>query len=290
MMMMSPPPPKIPHKSPEHHQPEPQQQQQHFPFSETWEPRIADQIRLGVEALSSLDEAKSSNGGPRRPFMVALVGMPGSGKSTSSAMLAGALERRGISSTIVSHDGYHYPIAELKKMPDAKDLIYRRGAPETFDPEALIADLRRIRDGREDVVSMPGFDHARGDPEPGAHLFDRRRHQVVIGEGLYLMHDDDGWRDVQKSFDLSIYIDSDVEICVDRVRRRNACIPGYTPEQLAIRVEEVDRVNAETVARSKANADVVVSSTSIQPKVSMPRTMSSNIDLVKLSMQRAVCA
>ena len=31
---------------------------------------------------------------------------------------------------------------------------------------------------------IPGFDHAKGDPEPDAHAFDRNQHQVVIGEGL----------------------------------------------------------------------------------------------------------
>jgi pantothenate kinase len=60
---------------------------------------------------------------------------------------------------ICPHDGYHFRVDYLKTLPDAQDLLYRRGAPEMFDPQALLQDLRRIRNGNEEIITLPSFHH-----------------------------------------------------------------------------------------------------------------------------------
>jgi pantothenate kinase len=75
-------------------------------------------------------------------------------------------------------------LAQLTRLPDADDKIYRRGATDTFDPASLARDLERIAHGREDVVHIPGFDHAVGDPVTDQHRFERNLNKVVICEGL----------------------------------------------------------------------------------------------------------
>lgn len=145
-------------------------------------------------------------------------------------------------------------------MDNPEDKIYRRGAPDTFDAAGLKRDLGRIRNGDEEVVTMPGFDHAKGDPEPDAHTFRRSEHKIVICEGLYLVHDDHGWEGINSLFDMTIFISSDVDVCIDRLKIRNKCIPGYTAEEIEFRCDAVDRVNANTVMRSISHADVVVKS------------------------------
>lgn len=161
---------------------------------------------------------------------------------------------------VCMQDGYHYSIADLQNMDNPEDKIYRRGAPDTFDAAGLKRDLGRIRNGDEEVVTMPGFDHAKGDPEPDAHTFRRSEHKIVICEGLYLVHDDHGWEGINSLFDMTIFISSDVDVCIDRLKIRNKCIPGYTPEEIEFRCDAVDRVNANTVMRSVNHADVVVKS------------------------------
>ena len=94
-------------------------------------------------------------------------------------------------------------------------------------------------------MSVPGFDHAKGDPEENQHTYIRDEHKIVICEGLYLLHDNDGWENIEKYFDWTIFIDSDVDMCIDRLKERNKVIPGYTPEEIDLRCEEVDRVNCE---------------------------------------------
>lgn len=207
----------------------------------TWEPGVAIQIQ---------ERASRSS---QSPFMVAVVGMPGSGKTTSTRLLCDSLNK----ALGIPLDGYHFPLSVLRTFPNPEDAVYRRGAPDTFDVTSLLRDLTRIRSGAEATVHVPGFDHAKGDPQENAHAFTRTQHDIVICEGLYLLH----WRDIADCFDFIVYIDANVEACVERLKVRNKVIPGYTPEEIDIRVEAVDRANAMTVLRSKEYAHLVVQST-----------------------------
>lgn len=225
-------------------------------FVGTWEP---EQGQIILDAVDKLQ-----NDPNKLPYMCALIGTPGSGKSVSSFMLANILEQQGYPTMICPHDGYHYSLEYLKTFPNPEDMLYRRGAPDTFDPRALMRDLERIKNGDEDLIKLPAFDHARGDPEPDTHIFDRNHHKVVLCEGLYLLHDQDGWEEIASMFDYAIFLNADVDICIERVKIRNQCIPGYTPEEIEIRCEEVDRVNAMTVMRSKVRADVAVDSAAVK--------------------------
>ncbi|KAG7349029.1 phosphoribulokinase / uridine kinase family protein [Nitzschia inconspicua] len=227
-------------------------------FIGTWEEPQAEIILKRIKEWQAANPQEENT--KRRPYMIAISATPGSGKSVSAFMLANFLENSGYPTMICPHDGYHYPLDYLRTFPDADDLVYRRGAPETFDSFALMRDLDRIRNGKEDIIKLPAFDHAKGDPEPETHIFDRNRHKIVLCEGLYLLHDQDGWEGVRDYFDYRIFMNADIDVCIERVKIRNQCIPGYTPEEIEIRCEKVDRINALTVLRSKYRADVVVES------------------------------
>lgn len=214
----------------------------------SWEEAFAKKVRKDLEERRDSEE----------PYMVSLVGGPGCGKTTSCSVLSDLLEDVGC--MIMPFEGYHKPLAELRQMPNSKDVIYRRGAPDTFDADKLQADLERIRRGKETTVKIPGFDHAYGDPTPDEYEFDRSKHRVVVCEGLYLLHDEEKWKTAKDYFDYSVFVDADVDDCIERLKIRNKCIPGYTEEEIDIRCEIVDRKNAEVVDKSKARADLVVGS------------------------------
>ena len=199
---------------------------------------------------------------------------------------------------VLPMDGYHYSLEKLNSMKNPKDVIYRRGAPDTFDVIALKNDLHKIKYGSSIsttitsttaidptitdptnvnittdaaassnamIVRIPGFDHAIGDPIPNVHVFDRNKHNIVIMEGLYLLlnnhQQDNDWNnnDVHALFDETIYIDIDLNICIKRLKKRNLCLPGYnTPEEIYERVDKVDRRNAIIVQKTKHRADTIV--------------------------------
>eukprot|EP00747_Dinoflagellata_sp_TGD_P170350 gnl/TRDRNA2_/TRDRNA2_201679_c0_seq1.p1 gnl/TRDRNA2_/TRDRNA2_201679_c0~~gnl/TRDRNA2_/TRDRNA2_201679_c0_seq1.p1 ORF type:complete len:376 (+),score=64.54 gnl/TRDRNA2_/TRDRNA2_201679_c0_seq1:118-1128(+) len=221
----------------------------------TWEPAFAQELR---------EQAAKMPAG--RPLLVALAGLPGSGKTTAAAVLErlltadGAVQSSGSRGLplVVPMDGFHLPLAALRARPDAADAVYRRGAPDTFDPSALrvcLGDILGTGSDSKDVVYIPGFDHAIGDPTADAHCFKRAVHSIVIVEGLYLLYDGGDWAGTADIFDLRVFLDEDIEVSMARVKERNKVIPGYTPEQIAIRVEEVDRRNALTVRETASRAD-----------------------------------
>lgn len=84
-------------------------------------------------------------------------------------------------------DGFHYTRAQLDTFPDPQDAHYRRGAVDTFDADAWCALVHRLRRmGKDETVSVPGFDHAVKDPEEGK-LQIRGDSKIILLEGNYIM-------------------------------------------------------------------------------------------------------
>lgn len=89
----------------------------------------------------------------------------------------------------------------------------RRGAPDTFDPVALRAklsaiSLRSASPSAEvlEEVTLPSFEHSVGDPVDHGVTFRRSQHEVVIVEGLYLLHDDHSWEGLCDLFDYRVHL------------------------------------------------------------------------------------
>jgi hypothetical protein len=53
---------------------------------------------------------------------------------------------------------------------------------------------------------------------------------------------------------------------VHRLKEGNKCIPGYSPEEMEVWCDAVDRVNAMTVAKSKNQATMVIESATTLPQ------------------------
>merc|ERR1719282_693549 len=98
-------------------------------------------------------------------------------------------------------DGFHTPMAALRQRPNSVDVIYRRGAPDTFDTDIFHTALGEIKQGSSDDIKWPSFDHEVGDPKADAILIHRQKHRIVIVEGLYVMLDSHGWEGTPDLFD-----------------------------------------------------------------------------------------
>lgn len=187
----------------------------------------------------------------KRPMLVALCGVPGSGKST----LAKKVKDQCLTwpkVAILSMDGYHIP---LKGLPEER--VYFRGAVDTFDLDRFKNDLLRLKSPSqlEKEFKFPGFDHAKGDPEEDKFsvFLGEGGDDIVLVEGLYVLSDG-----LNELFDLCVFIDSDVDKCIEGLKERNKVIPGYTPEEIEERCERVDRQNALFVETLKKKAEIVL--------------------------------
>jgi pantothenate kinase len=188
--------------------------------------------------------------GQRR--FIALVGAPGSGKSTYAEALCDALNAGGrANASILAMDGYHLDNAIL----DAREWRTRKGAPHTFDVGALARDLARLRDTR-DSIFVPVFDRGLDLARAAATEITPACNLVIV-EGNYLLLDDAPWRDLCHHFDLSIFLDVPEPVLEARLLRRWHD-HGLGDDEAHSKVSENDMPNARLIRQHSRPADIVL--------------------------------
>ena len=224
-----------------------------------WLPTVIDRINI----------SQIQRGG-RKIVVIGIAGPPGCGKSTAALELQRLCEGElGARVFNIGLDGYHLPLSEVRRQDEAagndweNSLEYRRGCIETFanPDDNLVEKLAAVKEGSSHSVSFPTFDHAKGDPEENGAKYELsitgNISEVIIVEGLYLLTPAFG--NVADLLDLAFFMDTPLEVCMERVRERNKCLPGYTVEEINVRVEKVDRVNAEyVIENSKKTGDALI--------------------------------
>ncbi len=148
--------------------------------------------------MNALLEAIPPQDGTRR--LVAIVGAPGSGKSTFANELARRLNLKKQKTVVVPMDGFHLDNQVLHE----RGLFQRKGAPETFDATGLIRLVKALR-ANEDVFA-PNFDRTRDISIAGAIVVPQDT-EVVIVEGNYLMFDEPPWSTLAPLWDITARID-----------------------------------------------------------------------------------
>ena len=190
-------------------------------------------------------------------WMIGLAGVPGSGKTTLASRLADEVNARTAPniSVALGMDGFHFTKAELNHFPNPVEAFARRGAPWTFDTNALQQRLQLLRAaaGRADIL-WPGFEHAVGDPVEGAYTVPASARLVIV-EGLYLLHQADGWEMISPLFDERWYLDIPLQTAMERLALRHMQAWGITRAAAEHRIATSDRLNAELVRDSARFAD-----------------------------------
>ena len=150
----------------------------------------------------------------RDRFIVAIAGPPGSGKSTLADALREALTRQDETAEVLPMDGFHMDNAVL----EARGLLPRKGAPETFDVRGLIDILQAVRAAKEEVL-VPVFDRSREIAIASARPISPHTH-VVLAEGNYLLVDQEPWSRAAPLFDLTILLAPSEPVLRERLRAR----------------------------------------------------------------------
>ena len=147
---------------------------------------VDDLARLIVDARESVDP----------PFVFAIAGGVGVGKTTLAEHLAQVLGERGVSVTVVATDHFLLPNAVL----DERGLSMRKGFPETYET-ALITDVvQRLKHG--ETATAPVYDHQAYDRL--AEVQQIAPTDVLILEGVNVLQ-----ADLAPLADLALYLDVD---------------------------------------------------------------------------------
>lgn len=210
-------------------------------------PLLADPVRRLVSLLDA----------SRLRWTIGLASVPGAGKSTLAAQLAAEVNARTAPNTLVAlgMDGFHLSKAQLRQLPNAAEAFARRGAPWTFDTRAFLRRLHDLRAaaGRADIP-WPGFEHEVGDPVEAAYTVPASTRLVLV-EGLYLLHRADGWEAISALFDERWYLDTPLELALERLALRHMRAWGMARSEAEQRIASSDRLNAELVLGSARFAD-----------------------------------
>jgi type I pantothenate kinase len=149
----------------------------------------------------------------RTPFVIGIAGSVAVGKSTTARLLrellAGWPQHPRVE--LVTTDGFLLPNEELER----RDLMHRKGFPESYDRRALLKFVMDVKSGREEVTA-PVYSHLVYDIVPGAQVVVQRP-DILIVEGLNVLQParvrPDGTTGLAVSdfFDFSVYVDADPE-------------------------------------------------------------------------------
>jgi len=185
-----------------------------------------------------------------RRAVLGVTGAPGAGKTTLVEQLLAVLPAGSVAH--VPMDGFHLADVELERLGRRG----RKGAPDTFDVAGYVVTLRRIRDDGSEVVYAPGFERTLDQPI-AASIAVPPAVRLVVTEGNYLLHGQDGWDQLADVLDEVWYVDLPDDERLARLVARHAAF-GKAPHEAATWAHGSDQANALLVQASRERADLVV--------------------------------
>ncbi|MFD1795208.1 nucleoside/nucleotide kinase family protein [Paracoccus aurantiacus] len=201
---------------------------------------------VDFEGLLSLCKQQLDMPGRR---IVAIVGAPGSGKSTLVEKLAESL---GDIAAILPMDGFHYDDGLLHQMGRRP----WKGAPDTYDVGGLRSALIRLRDPGEGAVAVPVFDRDLEISRGSARIIPSEA-RIILVEGNYLLLNDAPWPSLRPLFDVTVRI----EVPEDELRRRLTkrwVDYGLTEAEIAFKLDENDLPNGRMAVNNSISPDYLL--------------------------------
>lgn len=151
---------------------------------------------------------------PKVPYIISIAGSVSVGKSTSARILQALLsswpKERKVS--LITTDGFLYPLAILQE----KNLLHRKGFPESYDIHRLIEFVSDLKSGKP-LVKAPIYSHLTYDIIPD-QFTEVAEPDIVILEGLNVLQTGMNYPAsphnvfVSDFVDFSIYVDAEEEL------------------------------------------------------------------------------
>ncbi|XDG03901.1 hypothetical protein ABKA04_003516 [Annulohypoxylon sp. FPYF3050] len=209
--------------------------------------------------------------GESQRLLIAVAGIPGSGKTTLSQIVTAALNARHLAknpdvpapAAFVPMDGFHLTRAQLSAMPDPERAHARRGAEFTFDGAAFLALVQAVRSSPSpplvlETVYAPSFDHAVKDPVAN-DIAILPYHRIIVFEGNYVCLDKEPWRSAAALMDERWFVEVDFQTARRRLVKRHVKAGiAKDEEEAGKRADENDLVNGEQIIRERVDVDEVI--------------------------------
>ncbi|KAI9342868.1 P-loop containing nucleoside triphosphate hydrolase protein [Obelidium mucronatum] len=208
-----------------------------------------------MELALQLLQSASVSGAKR--IVVAIAGIPGSGKSFLASSVVQALTDLGESAVVLPMDGFHLSRAQLDKLENPSEAHRLRGAPFTFDAHGLVSLVNSLKT-QTAVIRGPSFDHSVGDPcVDGIEITPTIR--FILVEGLYLHLSLEPWN--QMHFDVRWFLLCPKEVALARLTKRHfEAGVEETLELAAKRATESDMMNGTFILENRVACDLEIKS------------------------------
>lgn len=185
----------------------------------------------------------------QKPYLLGIGGGTASGKTTFSHALRDALPSDSVK--IIQMDWYYRDHLDLPQDERAK-LNYDH--PDTFDSDALIADLSSLRDGKTISPSIYDFAHHRR----GSEVISIEPVPLIIIDGILLFH----FPDLRNIFDLRVFLDAPDDVRFERRLKRDQLERGRSESSIRNQWKNtVAPMHAQFCEPTKKFADIIIPGT-----------------------------
>ncbi|KAF2471558.1 P-loop containing nucleoside triphosphate hydrolase protein [Lindgomyces ingoldianus] len=227
-----------------------------------------------VDRLVSKTWEKFKDVPKSKRLLIAISGIPGSGKTTLAAITATRLNGLQAKHSPGTHigsplaafipmDGYHLSRAQLDAMPDPVSAHARRGAAFTFDGNSFLTLVKKLREPlcpETQTLFAPSFDHAIKDPVaddiPIAPSV-----RIIIFEGNYLSLNKPPWKDAAELMDELWFVEVNFHVARSRLVYRHVKAGiAKDEEDAGKRADENDLVNGREIIEGRLDVHEVVHS------------------------------
>jgi pantothenate kinase len=158
-------------------------------------------------------------------------------------------------------DGYHFSRAHLDAMADPANAHARRGAAFTFDDEAFLRLVKKLKEPllpETTTLYAPSFDHSVKDPidddipiAPTA--------KVCLFEGNYCALNKPKWSDAAALMDELWFVEVDFQVARERLANRHVKAGiARDKEDGYKRADENDLVNGREIVEDRLDIDELV--------------------------------
>ncbi len=178
-------------------------------------------------------------------IVIGIAGGSGSGKTT---LMKNLIARFQDDVTVLSHDNYYRPYAELT-IEERHKVNYDH--PDAFETEMMIEHLKELKAGH--AIECPNYDYTTYSRLATTTRIEPRK--VVLVEGILIFEN----KLLCSQMDIKIFVDTDADVRLIRRIKRDVAKRGRSLESVLNQyLASVKPMHEQFVEPSKKNADLVV--------------------------------